>query len=522
MPVQPPVIGSKTRMKSIAPKSLLALSTLLVTVGAVSAQTPTAAPQGSGFSGIWYSISSGGAYKYSGGMATYPQQHAPIAIYSAQANKTFFVYGGKDPADGSLLHMISYFDHQTKQVARPRVWLDAGTTDAHYNPTLSIDDAGHLWMFSNTHGNTGRAYIRRSAAPFAIDAYVGTLSSQDPADTNVFPNARFSYGQPWHVPSDTPGQAGSFLLLHTRYNGNDRDLYTTTSADGDTWTATSTLAQMAGGQYQISWRNGRTVGTAFDVHPTDMDSRTNLYYLQTNDLAASWRTADGSAVSTPLTTIQNQALVKDYQAEGKRVYLKDLNFDAQGRPIILYLTSSSATPTAAPRTLHTAHWTGSDWAINPVAQSDHNYDHGSLYVEPDGVWRIIGTFLPGPQKGFTGGEIGVWTSTDEGVSWTLADQLTSGSTVNQNYVRRPLDAHEGFYAIWADGDASQPSASSLYFADRLGQVWMLPTSFDAGQDFADPVLVRQLPEPSALGGIMLAALALRRRRRALDSGVLHA
>ena len=34
------------------------------------------------------------AYKYSGGMATYPQQHAPIAVYSREADKTFFVFGG--------------------------------------------------------------------------------------------------------------------------------------------------------------------------------------------------------------------------------------------------------------------------------------------------------------------------------------------------------------------------------------------------------------------------------------------
>ena len=33
-------------------------------------------------------------FKYSGGTATYPQQHAPIAIYAKAADKTFFVFGG--------------------------------------------------------------------------------------------------------------------------------------------------------------------------------------------------------------------------------------------------------------------------------------------------------------------------------------------------------------------------------------------------------------------------------------------
>jgi hypothetical protein len=41
-------------------------------------------PTDDGYRGIWYSnepTRDEYVYKYSGGMATYPQQHAPIAIY---------------------------------------------------------------------------------------------------------------------------------------------------------------------------------------------------------------------------------------------------------------------------------------------------------------------------------------------------------------------------------------------------------------------------------------------------------
>src|SRR5262245_31307962 len=44
-----------------------------------------ALPRADGYSGIWYmnQLSKDKyVYKYSGGMATYPQQHAPIAIYA--------------------------------------------------------------------------------------------------------------------------------------------------------------------------------------------------------------------------------------------------------------------------------------------------------------------------------------------------------------------------------------------------------------------------------------------------------
>ena len=79
---------------------------LLAAVGLLAAQTSTAPPAGNddlttqivdGYRGIWYMNQPTGdqyAYKYSGGFGTYPQQHAPIAIYAPAVQRTFFVYGG--------------------------------------------------------------------------------------------------------------------------------------------------------------------------------------------------------------------------------------------------------------------------------------------------------------------------------------------------------------------------------------------------------------------------------------------
>jgi len=83
----------------------------------------------------------------------------------------------------------------------------------------------------------------------------------------------------------------------------------------------------------------------------------------------------------------------------------------------------------------------------------------------------------------------MWTSRDQGASWTKAKTLTSGSPRNHNYVRRPLNAHPGFYAFWADGDSSKPSESCLYFTDKEGSaVWRLPPVMTA--EFAEPEKVK--------------------------------
>ena len=68
----------------------------------------------------------------------------------------------------------------------------------------------------------------------------------------------------------------------------------------------------------------------------------------------------------------------------------------------------------------------------------------------------------------------MWVSKDEGATWRKVRQLTAGSEFNHTYCRRPVDAHPGFYAFWADGHGRQPSESRLYFCDRQGNVFRLP------------------------------------------------
>ena len=518
--------------------SLRPLLIICMTLAApgLAAHAQNAAVPADGFTGIWYQITGGTsgehgyANKYGGGMATYPQQIAPLAIYRPQVNKTFFTFN-LDPGDGSIRHALSYFDHDTGLVARPQIWLDKRTGDAHDASTLAIDQQGYLYQFSMSHGVERQSFIRRSIHPYDISGYVGLLSAHSPEDLAVFgspadnpdpqqagrPN--FSYASAWYRPHAT--EDDKFLLLHTRYVNGDRDLFTTTSADADTWTPRRTFAQIEQGQYQTSWikPDGNTVGTIFNVHPdgvaSPLDSRADLYYLQTGDGARTWQSADGLTVvdhgseNHPLTRRPGGHALAYASDRGERVYLKDVNYDPQGNPVILFLTSPTSDPGPVavgqpPRRLRTARWTGERWDLQTVTTTDHNYDHGSLYIRQDAAgqttWTLIGPWLEGPQASGTGGEIGMWTSQDLGHTWSVR-ALTQDSTFNHSYVRRPLDAHDDLVALWSDGHAFQRSDVGLLFANRDGQVFRLPTAFEPGQDFAPPLPVA-VPEPS---GILTAA-----------------
>lgn len=131
-----------------------------------------------------------------------------------------------------------------------------------------------------------------------------------------------------------------------------------TSPDGIRYSEWKDLAKIAEGHYQTSAQHQNTLGTSFNFHPVKefengLNYRTNLYYIQTDDFGKNWKSADGKLLDIPLTEIQNPALVKDYASEGLLVYINDLTYDADGNPVILYVTSKGfrAGPEKGPRSL---------------------------------------------------------------------------------------------------------------------------------------------------------------------------
>ena len=142
------------------------------------------------------------------------------------------------------------------------------------------------------------------------------------------------------------------------------------------WSEGEKLAMIEKGHYQVSWPWGNKVGTAFNMHPAPhgLNWRTNLYYMETEDLGKTWRNVQGEEIELPLTTVDNPALIHDFRSEKRNVYMKDLAYDASGRPVILFLTSGGweSGPVNNPRTWQTARWTGSEWELRSITNSDNH------------------------------------------------------------------------------------------------------------------------------------------------------
>jgi hypothetical protein len=431
-----------------------------------------------GYRGIWFALGQlDGEYgdKYSGGLGTYTMKHAPMAVYDPRSERTFFTYGGTVPGERDLRIMVGSYDHGSGRVRRPALvdpkdeadaLYDAGTVrDPHDDASLSLDADGRLWVFVAGRGRHRPGRIYRALEPGSADAF-----------ELVQERELFAYPQPWRV-------GGEFCCAFTIYDEDgNRELFWI-RGDGEAWSDPRKLAGIdGGGHYQVSDRRPGTasVVTAFNWHPEgDVDRRTNLYVLVTPDGGETWETVDGRRIDPPLTDAQNPALVVNYAAADRLVYLNDVAWDAAGNPAVLYVTSDDYAPgpDGDPRRWILSRWTGAEWVHRTVTTSDHNYDSGSLY--PGDPWRVFGPTEPGPQPHHTGGEMAAWRSAD-GDRWTRERTVTGDGAYNHTYARRPRPAVAPFEVFWADGDASAFSESRLYFGRVDGSAhWRLPVEMDA-------------------------------------------
>jgi hypothetical protein len=193
-----------------------------------------------------------------------------------------------------------------------------------------------------------------------------------------------------------------------------------------------------------------------------------------------WRSGDGKVIQIPLNLIHNEALVRDFETEKKHVYIKDINIDATGNPVILILISNDYRPGPGgdPRDLIIVHRKENKWMFTKICELFHNYSMGSVFIK-ENEWTVIAPTSPGPKKYGTGGEMVKWVSTDQGNSWKMSAEITKNSEFNGTFARRPVNASKSFYSFWCDGDPEKRSESRLYFTDEsCRNIWVLPYNME--------------------------------------------
>ena len=130
-----------------------------------------------GYRGIWYGNQPSDdeyAYKYSGGMGTYCAKHKPFAIYSEEANKTFFLLRRGDQRQQSkvVAHGFVLRPRDQKPFHVRTILLDKknkrrSRTILSFRSMIQVTSGS----FSTSHGTSRPSYIHRSVQPYDIDEF---------------------------------------------------------------------------------------------------------------------------------------------------------------------------------------------------------------------------------------------------------------------------------------------------------------------------------------------------------------
>ena len=430
--------------------------------------TPISVTPGT-YDGVWYCCGQvntlpGKTYVYSGPMATYCAWHRPMAIYEPKVDTTFFVFGNQDNAPA-----IGRYDHASGRFSEPVILGSNKDGDAHRNPTLFIEETGHLVVFYGAHGDTTQ--VLRSVAPLDISSWESLSEIHNT-----------TYPQPWLL---QPGE-----LFVTYRGGGAREetpwRFRHSRDSGRTWTDGEDLAFFPNcaiygvsvadtGAYprrvHFTWsRLGG--GTQEEIDTKHLWARRyNVYYACSDDGGHTWRRSDGTQYDLP---INEDSAEKIYDCGQRGVWLKDIQVDREGNPCILFIDAEVSTFESEWKVAR--HADGA-WAFASLAGSDHMYDDGGLAVISDSEFRVYAPTTE-VQPHEDGGEIEAYRSTDRGRTWSHTQSLTTGSRLSHNNVKvvwnHEQQRSRDFTVMWSYGDSVEPPETREVKLYRYGEAMDAP------------------------------------------------
>ena len=500
--------------------------------------------------------------KYSGNLGTYTAKHSPSAVRKGLF--TYFTYSGEVAYDGfesdnsyigstgtvgckfegtqlfkdaqgkapALGIFVSRYNHVTGRVAKPVLVHMKCTNDPHDNAVINIDADGYVYVLVSGRGGIRGNFIFRSSSVNSIDGFVDFTPAMDNYVNHFNDLAQaegkgrpfigkayrgINYPKMFWVDEQNDLSRGYFRLVYTIYCGmsdgdtcnRSRQLYTAKMyVDGSEASIQEIKPLVAyKGHYAVANGRGRDIVVAFNVHPnSELNDRTNIYYMHSVDGGETWLNARNQELTLPLvssTNLDHVAVHEHYDPQypgsiAHRIYMKDVNFVGTGlnkMPTILYVGSISVdhVPSkTADHYLGKERWTGNSWIKSRLTNAvDHNYSSGMLFPN-DEEYRVFYPHTDDAKNNALAGGAVAYVDTKATDDATGLPTLVTEDVVNPmngsstyltdlcefNYIKPVLNGSHDFVGILAGGNMYQfRKTSPLFIVDLYGNVRRLPTSF---------------------------------------------
>ncbi|MZQ86854.1 hypothetical protein GQF01_32570 [Paenibacillus sp. 5J-6] len=342
---------------------------------------------------------------------------------------------------------IGYYDHLLAAYDSFLI-RSALQQDDHANPSLYIDESGHITIFYSAH-NGSTMYYRTTSLPEDLSSF--GAERQLPANTDG--HYGYTYPNPIYLSEENQ------LYLFWR-GGNFKPNFSVCSdLEHGEWSSVRTLIMDSGQRPYIRYAsNGKDTihFSCTDGHP-NIEPNNSIYYARYRE-GAIYR-ADGSlitqTVDLPLELSEIDVVFDGKEAK-RNAWIWDVTEDEQGHPVIAYVVFESLED----HRYYYSRWNGVRWLTNEittagrwfpqtpdgVVETEPYYSGGIIldHSDPSVVYlsrEVQGTF-----------EIERWSTIDLGVTW-VSESITTSSTCHQIRPYLTRGNHDGQAILfWMSGD----------------------------------------------------------------------
>ncbi len=391
----------------------------------------------------------------------YSWHSTPRAVYSASAGtagRTFFAFA----SDSDSGIWVGQYDHATGQTTSYRLGTspDSGGDD-HDHPSLLVLANGKILCAWTGHPGT-ELRIRTSTSAGDISAFDALVTVTDTGFT------AYEYCSLAQLSSDNSGRI--YLYYTVADGGSTRILHRRQSDDsGATWGAAGAFEIVyspvsVGSTAYFEFSSNGTDRIDITMQPTQVAAGTpigNYHFYHKFDSTTKYFKSDGTDITANLPFDASSDFTTIDDGTGYTSGLKNWGcFHNSGSPVALYVALTDNPITAHQYKM--ARWNGSAWTNKTVniasggsstnylvaAGQPQVYYSGGIDVNPANINEVL---LSRNNSNF---EIERWITTDSGVNWSKAEDMTTGGSTKR---ARPAYVH-----------GTSPKITALYWAGTAG------------------------------------------------------
>jgi len=273
----------------------------------------------------------------------------------------------------------------------------------HDQPTIAVDGDGYIHVWADHHVDDWRYF--RSSAPNDPSAMLRRVGEMPGTVGATYPIAE-------HAPN-----GDVYLMIRNHFNGAGQgELYRWNNA-ANTWSKIGVFARETG---NYVYPDDLQVDSAGNVHLAfewayGMPRALRHYgsYIKYDVVAAQWRTANGTAVTLPVTRTTANLVYQGLSAgelwnnsdTGIGIQAAGLTVDHLNRPSVAYRYRTDGGSNAYDYDIYRLRWNGSAWAdkvkvftatdnVPAAVETTHNGTRARVYFTVSGV-GLMGAESPG-------------------------------------------------------------------------------------------------------------------------------